>query len=388
MSAIVFTMTKVMLSEAQSQTLLMPTHHFTIAVHAFGLEGCGGRGDFWGWGDEPPPAHHTTAIATATSADPLPNPSTTSTSDGASHKVLQELFGVLRRYEDFKSAKVLVVGKACISHHLKDRSLEKIEILVNTKLPPVTLRGDLIFDQSGYFSMSNMSNADGCSFYMKVEDSNLIPCTLDTVSPRQLSPTARDLKLQICYQAFGKVHQLQYVPREAIPFADLPSVILMEVLLPSETKTIIKSSQVWNLAKRLDPQFRWEDGQRNALEAKLTRLIDLGGKDEMRTREEWRAALHLHIDELADGVEDESMDGEDDLADGVEDEPLVNNPNTLSSNLPPSYVMPWRSWCVGVGVMAFIIVLYFLFLRETQAPEKRHNTWTKWVFVIMTHFLL
>ncbi|RAK88015.1 hypothetical protein BO79DRAFT_174292, partial [Aspergillus costaricaensis CBS 115574] len=241
----------------------------------------------------------TTAIATATSADPLPNPSMTSTSDGASHKVLQELFGVLRRYEDFKSAKVLVVGKACISHHLKDRSLEKIEILVNTKLPPVTLRADLIFDQSGYFSMSSMSNADGCSFNMKVEDSNRISCTLDTVSPRQLSPTARDLKLQICYQAFGKVHQLQYVPREAIPFADLPSVILMEVLLPSETKTIIKSSQVWNLAKRLDPQFRWEDGQRNALEAKLTRLIDLGWNYEKRTREEWRAALHLHIDELA-----------------------------------------------------------------------------------------
>ncbi|GAT21615.1 hypothetical protein RIB2604_01005060 [Aspergillus luchuensis] len=47
MSGIVFTMTKVMLSEAPSQTLLMPTHHFTIAVHASGLEGCGGRGDIW-----------------------------------------------------------------------------------------------------------------------------------------------------------------------------------------------------------------------------------------------------------------------------------------------------------------------------------------------------
>ncbi|GAT21616.1 similar to An18g05240 [Aspergillus luchuensis] len=259
----------------------------------------------------------TTATATATSADPLTNPSTASTSDGASNKALRILFGVLRLYEDFKSAKVLVVGKACTWHHLKDRSLKKIEILVNTDVPPVTLRGYLIFDRSGYFSISS---SGGCSFNMKLGRSTLIPCTLDTVTSRQLSPTARDLELRIYRQAFGRVHELQYVPQEEFPFVDLPSVILMEVLLPSEPKTIIDSPRVWKLAQRLDPQFRWEDWQRNALEARLTRLIDLAKKDEKRTREEWRAVLHLQIDELADGVEDESTDGEDELADGVEDE--------------------------------------------------------------------
>ncbi|GLA29402.1 hypothetical protein AnigIFM63604_003866 [Aspergillus niger] len=322
------------------------------------------------------PQRTTTTITTAASADTLPNPSTASASGDVPmpNKPLHELFRVMSRYQILKTAKSLIVGEACIRHHLNEyRPLERIDILVLTDASPMTLRNILRFDGSKYFSESG---ALGCAIKMTLPSFLPIICTIETIAPRQLERKTEDYRLQICCQAFRGVHQLQYVPEEGLPFLGLPSIILMEVLLPPEPTVSINASLVWKLAQRLDPNSEWEDWQRNALEKKLTRLVDLGGREE-RAREQWCEALRLHNDELADGVEDQP-------ADRVEKGPIYLSPNLLFSNL-----MSWPSWCVGFCVMTLAtVLLYFLFFRKTPAPRNTHNTWTEWAFVIVSGLYL
>ncbi|GKZ26793.1 hypothetical protein AbraIFM66951_002045 [Aspergillus brasiliensis] len=211
-------------------------------------------------------------IASASASGPAPAPDVP----------LHELFGVLRRYENFNDAKVLVIGNASSSHYL-NKPLKKIELIVNTDVALVTLRNHLIKDRSGYFSETS---ALGFAIKMTLRKPHDIICTLKTITTQELSRPGGDPELRTFHNAFDKTPQLRDLGQNKIPFMDLPSMILMEVVVPSGPKTLIKSSLVWELAQELDPQHEWEDWQRHVLQGKLTRLRDLDF-DKRRSLEEW-----------------------------------------------------------------------------------------------------
>ncbi|OJJ70662.1 hypothetical protein ASPBRDRAFT_31550 [Aspergillus brasiliensis CBS 101740] len=386
MSAYASTMTEVMISEVRSQALLMPTHHFTMAVDAYGLEGRSGRDEEVvggggeeraGGGSESTSKHpHITMsttthvpIASASASGPAPSPDVP----------LHELFGVLRRYENFNDAKVLVIGNASSSHYL-DKPLEKIELIVNTDVPPVTLRNHLRSNKSKKFSESG---ALGCAIKMSPSNSYPIICTLETITTRQLSRPSRNPKRRILHDAFDKTAQLRDLGENDIPFMDLPSMILMEVLIPPEPKTSIDAPLVWDLAQELDPQHEWEDWQRHGLQGKLTRLRDLDF-DKRRSREEWCEALRLYSDGPEDGVEDEWVDGEEDeMAERGGPERVDEGVFPLHSD---SWVsrLPWRLRCVGIAYLICVIFLlcyHFGMSHKAPIPEKPKGTWMAWSIV-------
>ncbi|GKZ35433.1 hypothetical protein AbraIFM66950_006063 [Aspergillus brasiliensis] len=190
-------------------------------------------------------------IASASASGPAPSPDVP----------LHELFGVLRRYYDFNHAKVLVIGKASVHHYLKKNDrLQKIELIVNTDVAVVSLRKHLIDDRSGYFSETS---ALGFAIKMTLRKPHDIICTLKTITTQELSRPGGDPELRIFHNAFDKTPQLRDLGQNKIPFMDLPSMILMEVVVPSGPKSLIKSSLVWELAQELDPQhelgFRQEE---------------------------------------------------------------------------------------------------------------------------------